>query len=176
MYGMQQMNFFHPTVQNRISKSMSYFCGGLACTGLLVGALRNSSLAYMNPWGLLFLSFGTLIGTMMTSYDNKVLKHLMWGGFMTSMALSMVPLINMASMPIIIDALMATGFTMGGLGLVAYNAPSEEFLRWGGFLGMACAGMLGIGLMSMFYPSPALYSFWLYGGLVLFGAFTLYDI
>jgi FtsH-binding integral membrane protein len=53
------------------------------------------------------------------------LKHALWLGFMGSMALSMVPLINMASMPIIYDALFATGITMGGLGLVAYNAPSE---------------------------------------------------
>jgi len=49
----------------------------------------------------------------------------MWLGFMSSMAVTMVPLINMASMPIIYDALFATGITMGGLGLVAYNAPSE---------------------------------------------------
>jgi hypothetical protein len=40
-------------------------------------------------------------------------------------AVSLIPLINMASMPIIYDALFATGFTMGGLGFVAYNAPSE---------------------------------------------------
>ncbi len=46
-------------------------------------------------------------------------------GFMSTMAVSLVPLINMASMPIIYDALFATGLTMGGLGLVAYNAPSE---------------------------------------------------
>lgn len=176
LHGMQQMNFFHPTVQQRISKSLGYFGGGLAATGLMVGALRNSRLAYMNPWGLLFLTFGTLMGTMMTRYENTVLKHSMWAAFLGTMALSMVPLINMASMPVIFDALMATGFTMGGLGIVAYNAPSEEFLKWGGCLGMACAGMIGISLMSMFYPSPALFNLWLYGGLVLFGAFTLYDI
>ncbi len=54
-----------------------------------------------------------------------MLKHLMWLGFMSSIAVTMVPLINMASIPIIYDALFATGITMGGLGLVAYNAPSE---------------------------------------------------
>jgi FtsH-binding integral membrane protein len=170
------MNFFHPTVQNRISNSLAYFGGGLATTGLLVGALRNSSLAYTNPWILFAMTIGTMIGTQMVSYENKVLKHAMWASFLGCMASSMVPLINMASLPVIYDAMMATGFTMGGLGLVAYNAPSEEFLRWGGVLGMACAGMLGVSLMSMFYPSPALFNFWLYGGLVLFGAFTLYDI
>ena len=95
-------------------------------TGGLVGALRFSRFANMNPWGLLFLSIGTMIGTMMTSYEKSpVLKHTLWLGFMSTMALSMVPLINMASLPIIYDALFATGFTMGGLGLVAYNAPSE---------------------------------------------------
>jgi len=36
--------------------------------------------------------------------------------------------------------------------------------------------MMGISLLSMFYPgSPALTSIWLYGGLALFSAFLLYD-
>ena len=95
---------------------------------------------------------------------------------MGTMALSMVPLINMASMPILFDAMFATGFTMGGLGLVAYNAPSEQFLKWGGMLGMGCAAMLGVSIAQMFWPSPALFNFWLYGGLLLFSAFTLYDV
>jgi FtsH-binding integral membrane protein len=171
------MNFFNPIVQQRISKALGYFGGGLAITGGLVGALRNSKLAYMNPFVFLGLSIGTMIGTMMVNYQTSpVLKHAMWLGFMSTMALSMVPLINMASMPIIFDALFATGFTMGGLGLVAYNAPSEQFLQWGGMLGMCCAGMVGVSLMQMFWPSKALFNIWLYGGLVLFSAFTLYDV
>jgi FtsH-binding integral membrane protein len=173
----QQMNFFHPEVQNRISKTLSYFGGGLLITGGLVGALRNSKLAYMNPWAMLALSLGTMIGTMATNYQTQpVLKHAFWLSFMGTMALSMVPLINMASMPIIFDAMFATGFTMGGLGLIAYNAPSEQFLRWGGMLGMGCAAMIGVSVAQMFWPSPALFNFWLYGGLLLFSAFTLYDV
>ena len=105
-----------------------------------------------------------------------MLKHLMWAGFMGITGLSLVPLIQMASMPIIYDALLATGLTVGGLGLVAYNAPSEQFLMWGGALGMACMGMIGISFAAMFYPSPALFNIWLYGGLVLFSAFVLYDV
>jgi len=95
---------------------------------------------------------------------------------MGTIALSMIPLINMASMPIIFDALFATGFTMGGLGLVAYNAPSEQFLQWGGMLGMGCAGLIGISVTQIFWPSQALFNIWLYGGLLLFSAFTLYDV
>jgi growth hormone-inducible transmembrane protein len=175
--GQQQMNFFHPEVQRRISQSLSYFGGGLLITGGLVGALRNSRIAYMNPWALLAISLGTLIGTQVTSYQtNKQLKHVLWTSFMGTMALSMIPLINLASMPIIFDALFATGFTMGGLGLVAYNAPSEQFLQWGGMLGMCCAGLIGISVAHMLWPSQALYNISLYGGLLLFSAFTLYDV
>jgi FtsH-binding integral membrane protein len=141
------MNFFHPEVQRRISSSLAYFGGGLLITGGLVGALRNSKLAYMNPWLMLGISMATMLGTMLTNYQTQpVLKHAFWLSFMGTMALSMVPLINMASMPIIFDALFATGFTMGGLGLIAYNAPSEQFLRWGGMLGMGCAGLIGISI------------------------------
>lgn len=45
-----------------------YFGGGLGMTGLLVGTLRNSSLAYINPWILLLGSIGFMIGTMATDY------------------------------------------------------------------------------------------------------------
>lgn len=175
--GHQQMNFFNPIVQKRIGQSLQYFGGGLGLTALTVAMFRNSSIAMMNPWLLFAVSIGTMFGTMMTDYNRSpLLKHAFWMTFVGSMGVSMIPLINMASMPVIFDALYATGFTMGGLGLIAYNAPSEEFLKWGGVLGMGCAGLLGVGLMSMFYPSPALYNIWLYGGLVLFSAFTLYDV
>ena len=171
------MSFFHPEVQRRISTALQYFGGGLFITGGLVGALRNSRLANMNPFLMLFLMLGTMYGTMKTNYKTSPgLKHAFWLSFMGSIALSMVPLINMASMPIIFDAMFATGFTMGGLGLVAYNAPSEQFLMWGGMLGMGAAAMIGISFASIFWPSQALFNVWLYGGLLLYSAFTLYDV
>ncbi len=68
-YGTQQMNFFDPIVQQRISRTLSYFGGGLLATGVLVGALRNSTFAHAHPWLFLFGSLGTLIGTMLTNYE-----------------------------------------------------------------------------------------------------------
>lgn len=103
-----------------------YFGGGLAATGVLVQYLRNTTFAYTNPWILLFGSLGLLIGTQMVNYHaSPLLKHSLYGGFLATMAMSMVPLINMAALPIIYDALFATGISMGALGLIAYNAPSE---------------------------------------------------
>ncbi|TNV76556.1 hypothetical protein FGO68_gene8593 [Halteria grandinella] len=172
------MHFFHPEVQRRIRQCMMYFGSGLGLTGIMVGAMRNSTLPFtVNPWLFLIGSIALLIGTQVTDIQfNPIIKHGLWLGFMGSMAFTLVPLISMASMPIIYDALFATGFTMAGLGLVAYNSPSEQFLQWGGALGMALAGMLGIGIASLIWPnSPGLFSIWLYGGLLLFGAFVLFD-
>jgi len=120
------MTFMNPIVQSRIRSTLLYFGGGLGATGLLVGALRNSSLAYTNPWILFGATIACLIGTHMTDYNAQpVLKHALWMGFIGSMGLSLVPLINMAGMPIVYDAMFATGFSMAALGAVAYNAPSE---------------------------------------------------
>ena len=63
---------------------------------------------------------------MLVDYDsNWLLKNILFGGFIGMMGLSLVPLINMYSMPIIYDALLATGVTVGSLGAIAYNAPDE---------------------------------------------------
>jgi hypothetical protein len=71
-----------------------YFGAGICTTGVLCAAMRNNLFALNNPWLLFFGSFGLLIGTQFTSYYQKpVLKHLLWGGFMASMGLSLVPLI-----------------------------------------------------------------------------------
>eukprot|EP00347_Sterkiella_histriomuscorum_P013295 403365263 len=176
MQEIQQMHFFNNTVQQRIRTTMGYFTGGLFATGLMVGLLRNSMVAYTNPWLLLFGSLGLLIGTQMTDYyQSSFLKHALWGGFISTMALSLVPLISMAGMPVVYDAVVATGITMAGLGVVAYNAPSEQFLKWGGPLGMALAGMIGLGFANMFWPNKNLFNIWLYGGLILFGMFVMYD-
>ena len=64
---------------------------------------------------------------------------------------------------------------MTSLAGIAYNAPSEQFLMWGGALSAASMGMFAVGLSSMFLPqSRGLHNIWLYGGLGLTSLFTLY--
>ena len=100
----------------------------------------------------------------------------MFAGFIGTMSMSLLPIIHMYSMPIIYDALIATSMTMGSLGVVAYNSPSEQFLKMGGPLAVGMGGLMGVSLLSILYPgSPALTSIWLYGGLALFSAYVLYD-
>lgn len=156
---------------------MAYFSGSLLATGAGMFALRNSRLAMMNPWALFALTIGCMFGTHMCDYEsNFMMKNLLYSGFIGSMTLSLVPLVHMYAAPIIFDAMMATGVTVGSLGLVAYNAPSEQFLNWGGPLALGLGGMLGVSLLSILYPaSPALYNIYMYGGLALFSALVLYD-
>jgi len=131
----------------------------------------------MNPFMFMALSFGMLMGVHMTDYNsNFLLKNLMFAGWVGLISTSLVPLIHMYSMPILFDAMLATGVTVGSLGAVAYNAPSQQFLNMGGILAIGLGGMLGVSILSMFNPlSPALYNIWLYGGLGLFSLFVLYD-
>merc|ERR1711957_833963 len=113
---------------------------------------------------------------MMSYEDNYVAKNLMYAAFIGTMSVNMLPLIHACSMPIIYDALIATGVTVGGLGSVAWNAPSEQFLSWGGPLALGLGGLCGLSLLSILYPgNRALYSISLYGGLALFSALLMYD-
>jgi len=173
----QQMQLFNPIVKERLQKTIAYFSASVAGTGAACFFLRNSSLAYSSPILMLVASIATMIGSQMCDYETQwALKNLLYGGFITTMGMSIVPLVNMYSMPIIIDAMMATAMTVGSLGVVAYNAPSEQFLNWGGPLAIGLGGMLGVSLLSIFYPgSPALYNIYMYGGLLLFSGFVLYD-
>ena len=97
-------------------------------------------------------------------------------GFVGTMGASLVPMIHAYGTAVLFDAALATGVTMGGLSAVAWNAPSEQFLKWGGPLALGLGGMLGVSLLSMFFPnSKALWSIYMYGGLFLFSAYVLYD-
>lgn len=113
----------------------------------------------------------------MINYDtNWAAKNLVYAAFVGSMSVSLLPLIHMYSMPVIYDALIATSVTVGGLGAVAWNAPSEQFLAWGAPLSLGLGALCGCSLLSILYPgSKALYNVGLYGGLALFSALLLYD-
>jgi len=172
-----QKQMFHPEVQRRLRTTMGYFGGACAGTGVAMHLLRNSSLAYMNPWLYMGLAIAAQLGVLFTDYEkNWALKNVLLAGWVGLVSAGLVPLIHMYSMPVLFDAMLATGVTMGSLGLVAYNAPSQQFLNMGGVLALGLGGMLGVSIMQMFNPaSKALFNIWLYGGLALFSMFVLYD-
>lgn len=73
-----------------------------------------------------------------------------------------------------------TAGVIGGLSTVAVCAPSDKFLYMGGPLAIGLGVVFASSVGSMFLPATTalgagLYSMSLYGGLLLFSAFLLYD-
>jgi len=95
--------------------------------------------------------------------------------FTITQGLSIASLLTMFEMPIIFNAAAATAVMVGSLSFYAYNTPSTNFLNFDSYLLLGLASLLGVGVVNMFWPSPILMNLYLYGGLMLFGGFVLYD-
>lgn len=81
---------------------------------------------------------------------------------------------------IIIRAAWYTAGIVAGLSSVAVCAPSDKFLNMGGPLAIGLGVVFASSLASMFLPpttvlGAGIYSLSLYGGLILFSGFLLYD-
>lgn len=81
----------------------------------------------------------------------------------------------MSTLSVIADASLATAVSMSAFAAVAYNAPSEQFLMYGGAIAMLSGGMIAVSLLGMLTGSRNLFNIWLYGGLVMAGIYTMYD-
>jgi len=88
----------------------------------------------------------------------------------------LIPLVKLASTPIIYDAIYATGFTLGGLGLVAYNSASEEFLMWGGFISMLFSSVIGMSFKEILYRTKPINSINVYYALFAICLLVLLDV
>jgi len=167
-----------PIVKSRVSKTMGYFGYGVGFSASVCFALRNSARAANIHWAVCLAGvLGCLIGTVATDYETQFpLKAAFYSAFCGMEGLMILPLIQMSTGLAIGQASMATGMTMASLATVAMLAPSEQFLNWGGALGLGCGALMGVSLASIFFPgSKVLFNIWLWGGLGLFSAFTLYD-
>ncbi|KAK8136018.1 hypothetical protein PG984_003958 [Apiospora sp. TS-2023a] len=139
-----------------------------------------------NPWavaiGGLALSFGTMIGTRMTDPDNYVPKYALWTAFNATQAAFVAPLLVMAPPALIARAGLYTMAMMGSISFVGATAKQEKYMYIGGPL-LAGAGIVMVsGLAPLVLPVTAArtlaftQNIWLYGGLAVFGGFTLYDV
>lgn len=109
--------------------------------------------ASVSPLLLFGGSLALLFGTHSLPYETQYIpKMICYTAFTGMMGLSILPLVQMSAAATVADAALATGLSMGALGAVAYNAPSEQFLNWAGPLSFACMGMMGISVLSMFRP------------------------
>ncbi|MCL4118768.1 UNVERIFIED_CONTAM: hypothetical protein GTU68_066687 [Idotea baltica] len=106
-------------------------------------------------------------------------KQMMWLVNCGMIGLAVAP-VGIFGGALAVRAAWYTAGIIGGLSSVAMCAPSEKFLTWGAPLGLGLGGVVIASLGSAFLPPTSaiglsLYSISLYGGLILFSAFLLYD-
>jgi len=162
---------------------------GIGIIGVAARALHMNGWSYrlmaMNPWVVLGVglvgSIGTMYGTRATSPDNYVQKYALWTGFNVTQALLLSPLM-FYNPAILARAGLYTLGMMGSIAFVGATAKQEKYLYLGGPLLAGVAIVALSGLAPLVIPATAARTLmwteniWLYGGLAVFGGFTLYDV
>lgn len=175
-------------VKQRIADTYQYFGGSILISGLSAAAVfRNPTMLRMvsgGGWMSMIACMAVMIGS---GYVARSIpyepgfgtKQLAWMAHAAILGGILAPL-SFVGGPIMIRAAWYTAGIVGGLSTVAICAPSEKFLNMGGPLAIGLGVVFASSMGSMFL-SPAtalgagLYSISLYGGLLLFSGFLLYD-
>jgi len=139
-----------------------------------------------NPWvvglGGLALSFATMIGTRSISPDNYVPKYALWTAFNATQAALVAPMLAFLPGALLARAGLYTVAMMGSIAVVGATAKQEKYLYIGGPLLAGAAIVAASGFAPLLLPVTAVRTLafteniWLYGGLAVFGGFTLYDV
>ncbi|XP_045611430.2 growth hormone-inducible transmembrane protein [Procambarus clarkii] len=178
-------------VRDRIRDTYSYFGASCVATAASAVAVFRSPLGHrffalcsrhpiLSTIGILVGIVGTGQAMMVIPYSPGVgTKQMMWLVNCAMLGLAVAP-IGALGGAIAIRAAWYTAGIIGGLSTVAACAPSDKFLNWAGPLGIGLGGVFVASLGSAFLPPTSalglsLYSISLYGGLLLFSAFLLYD-
>jgi len=175
-------------VKDRIRDTYMYFGGSLLATaGSAVAIFRSP--AMMNivmKQGMMAVgvSIAAMIGSSMLArsipfQSAPSAKQAAWLLHCAVIGAVIAPICLLGG-PILTRAAWYTAGMVGGLSTTAVCAPSDKFLNWGGALGMGLGVVFCASLASMFLPpttalGSGLYSVAMYGGLILFGGFLLYD-
>src|SRR5947207_11044810 len=109
-------------------------------------------------------------------------KYGLWTAFNVTQGALLAPLLFMAPPALIARAGLYTVAMMGSLSFVGATAKQEKYLYLGGPLLAGVAIVALSGFAPLVLPATAARTLfwteniWLYGGLAVFGGFTLYDV
>ncbi|KAM4836010.1 LOW QUALITY PROTEIN: growth hormone-inducible transmembrane protein-like [Thomomys bottae] len=175
-------------VKDRIHSTYMYLAGSIGVTPLSAWAIARSPVV-MNfmlrgSWVTIGTTRAAMIGAgvlvqSISYHQNMGTKHLAWLLHSGVMGAVVAPLTILGG-PLLIRAAWYTAGIVGGLSTVAMCAPSEKFLNMGAPLGVGLGLVFVSSLGTMFLPpntvaGATLYSVAVYGGLLLFSMFLLYD-
>jgi len=175
-------------VKERIHSAYGYFGGSCVVTALSAAAAFRSpvmmNLMMKNSWLVIGGTLAAMIGTGMVVRSIPYqpgfgAKQLGWLAHSGVMGVVIAPMCMMGG-PLLMRAAMMTAGVVGGLSTIAVCAPSEKFLNMGGPLAIGLGVVFASSLASMFVPpatalGSGLFAVSMYGGLILFSGFLLYD-
>jgi growth hormone-inducible transmembrane protein len=113
---------------------------------------------------------------------SYIQKYAFWTAFNVTQAAFVAPLMFLAPPAIIARAGLYTIAMMGSIAFVGATAKQEKYLYLGGPLLAGVAIVAVSGFAPLVLPATAVRTLsftenlWLYGGLAVFGGFTLYDV
>lgn len=188
MGAVEKQMMWPPYVKERIRDTYMYFGGSiLATAGTAVAIFRSPvamNIVMRQGWMALGVSIAAMIGSGMLvrsiPYQSAPsAKQAAWLLHCAVLGAVVAPICLLGG-PILLKAAWYTAGMVGGLSTVAACAPSDKFLSWGAPLAMGFGIVFCASLGSMFLPpttalGSGLYSVAMYGGLILFGGFLLYD-
>lgn len=148
---------------------------GLACA--TAGAVAHLAL---NIGGLLtgLASLACMIGLMSTSPADVTKRSALFAGFTGLKGASLGPLIGavlLVDPSIVATAALGTTLIFACFSAVALRSPRRSYLYLGGFLLSALSCLALVGLVNLFLGIEALLSVQLYGGLLMFCGFVIFD-
>lgn len=175
-------------VRERVRDTYMYFGGSLLFTAASAVAIaRNPAALRLVSQGGWKTLIGTIVAMMGTGYLCQSLpykegfgaKQMAWILHSSVIGAVIAPLTLLGG-PIMIRAAVYTAGVVAGLSALAVCAPSEKFLNMGGPLAMGLGVVFAASVGTWFLPpttalGAGMYSIAMYGGLVLFGMFLLYD-
>ena len=118
----------------------------------------------------------------MLTLNSYIPKYALWTAFNATQAAFIAPLLAFVPGPLLARAGLYTVAMMGALSVVGATAKQEKYLYIGGPLLAGAAIVAMSGLAPLVVPATAVRTLafteniWLYGGLAVFGGFTLYDV
>uniref|UniRef100_A0A6P7FDD9 Growth hormone-inducible transmembrane protein-like n=1 Tax=Diabrotica virgifera virgifera TaxID=50390 RepID=A0A6P7FDD9_DIAVI len=185
---LEKQHLWPQYVKDRIKTTYMYFGSSIAITAAsALAAVRSPAimrLVMANGFMGFAISLAAIMGTGILcqsipyseGFGSKQLAWMLHAGTMGAM---IAPLCFLGG-PLLIRAAWYTAGVVGGLSTIAVCAPSEKFLYMGGPLAMGLGVVFVSSIGSVFLPpttalGAGLYSISLYGGLILFSGFLLYD-
>jgi len=171
-----------------VKSTYTYFGASIAASAASAAMCLRSpvvmNMIMRQGWVAIGVSLAAMIGSGMIVQglpykEGFNSKHMAWLVHTGILGAVVAPLTLLGG-SLVIRAAWYTAGIVGGLSTIAVCAPSDKFLAMGGPLAIGLGVVFASSLGSMFLPpttalGSGLYSVALYGGLLLFSGFLLYD-